>query len=93
MDYASMIVGIIRYYEKKAQLAEFAFLENLSFRAVASGGCAGGQLPPPDLLSQTNQVCGRILFSLDSLILIVVTCKCLPLSWLRNWLVDGVCKY
>ena len=24
MDYASMIVGIIRYYEKKAQLAELA---------------------------------------------------------------------
>ena len=24
MDYANMIVGIIRYYEKKAQLAELA---------------------------------------------------------------------
>ena len=42
MDYASMIVGIIRHYEKKAQRAEFAFLANLSFRAVASGG--GGVL-------------------------------------------------
>ena len=41
MDYASMIVGIIRYYEKKGHLAEFAFLANLSFRAVASGGGGG----------------------------------------------------
>ena len=27
------------------------------------------------------------MFSLDSIILIVVTCNCLPFSWPRNWLI------
>ena len=31
-------------------------------------------------------------FSLDSVILIVVTSNCLPFSWPRNWLVHGVGK-
>ena len=42
-------------------------------------------LSPLDLLSQTNQVCGRIC-------LILVTCNCLPFSWPRNWLLHGVSK-
>ena len=33
------------------------------------------------------------LFSLDSVILIVVTCSCLPFSWPGNRLGHGMCKW
>ena len=57
-------------------------------RGAAGGGGGGGPRPPnppppPDLLSQTNQV-RMVLPSLDSVILVIVTCNRLPLSYSRS---------
>ena len=47
-------------------------------------GGKGGSCPSLDLLSKTNQVCLWLLSSLDSVILIIVTCNCLPFSYSRS---------
>ena len=67
--------------------------------AVASGG-QGGKLPPPPPVDPDKSSLwikdfhySKDLFSLDSVILIVVTCSRLPFSWPGNRLVQGVCKW
>ena len=55
------------------------------FRAVANGGGGqGGQLSLLDLLSRTASSLWMKLFSLDSVIVITVTCNCLPFSCPRS---------
>ena len=50
----------------------------LPIRAVASGGARGAAAPSPGLVEPgTSSLC-MDLFSVDSVILIIVTCNCLP---------------
>ena len=56
------------------------------------GGGVRGQLPPgPVELDKLSLWMGlSSLETVKSVILIVVTCNCLPFLWPRNWLVHGV---
>ena len=58
------------------------------------GGGVRGQLPPgPVELDKLSLWMGSSsLETVKSVILIVVTCNCLPFLWPRNWLVHGVCN-
>ena len=73
---------------------------HLCVRAVELAGGKGGQLPPPGPVEPDKSSLwiedfhySKDLFSLDSVILIVVTCSCLPFSWPRNRLDHGMCKW
>ena len=50
-------------------------------RAVASGGTRGGATPPPRPAEPDKSSLLIDLFSLGSVILIIVTCNCLPFSY------------
>ena len=56
------------------------------------GGGRGAAAPPLGSVETDKSSVWMDLFSLVSVILIVVTCNCLPFSRPRNWLVHGVCK-
>ena len=51
------------------------------FRAVASGGGGKAGSCPPRPVDPDTASLWMDLFSLDSVILIIVTCNCLPFSW------------
>ena len=55
------------------------------FRAVASGGVGkGGSYPPPQPVEPDKSSLWMNLFPLDSVILIVLTCNCLPFSYFHS---------
>ena len=57
------------------------------------GGGGGKRAAAPGPVEPDKTTLWINLFFLDSVILIVVTCNCLPFPWPRNWLVHGVCKW
>ena len=48
--------------------------------------------PPGPVEPDRSSLWTHGFISLNSVILIVVTCNCLPFSWPRDCLVHGVCK-
>ena len=75
-------------------------LNQRPFRAVDSRGQGGQLSPPPGPVEPDKSSLwiedfhySKDLFSLDSVVLIVVNCSCLPFSWPGNRLVHGVCKW
>ena len=56
---------------------------------MGGGGQGGGAAAPPGPVESDKSSRDGFVF-LDSDILILVTCNCLPFSWPRNWLVHGV---
>ena len=66
------------------QCLEQGFFSDQSlYKAIASGGASGAPAPPGPVEPDTSSLWME-LFSLDSVIFIIVTCNCLPFPYSRS---------